>query len=148
MRRYTDRHGQEHVVEITLLTRRRILDAMEIDLVKCAHEDGALRSMLDELSQDDTVWQMLSIIEGKPIETLMEAADGTTHEAASVALLGAIADFFPQGSPLKAPILRLMERIQQAKATAEEVAREILMEIVEAVPINSEPIGAVVPTNG
>jgi len=148
VKRYTDRHGQEHRVEVTLLTRRRILEQMEIDLVRCAHDYDALTAMLNELSQDDVVWQMLAIIEGKQVDELLEAADGTTHEAASAALLGAIVDFFPAGSPLRSPLTRLLAKVGAAQLTACETSQQMLMEIVDGLDFRSADITAAAPMSG
>jgi DnaJ-domain-containing protein 1 len=149
MRKYTDRHGKEHSVEITLLHRRQIRERLEIDLVKCAHDSDALNEMLQEISTDELCgWEMLAIIEGSTADSLMAAADGDTHEAALDALLGAIVDFFPQRSTLRAPLLRLIDKVKDSQDEAIMAARAALMEHVENLSISSVLVGAQVLTNG
>jgi len=149
MRRYTDRHGKEHSVAITLKHRQQIRDALEIDLVKCAHDADALSEMLTQMSEDDlTIWEMLAIVEGVSSDELLSAADGSTHEAASEALLGAIVDFFPQRSPLRAPLTELIAKTHAAATTAAETAGASLMEIVNGLNIESVLSDAAARMNG
>lgn len=149
MKRYTDRNGKAHSVEITLAHRRQIRDQMEIDLVKCAHDDAALRHMLDELSgEDDQLWEMLSIIESIPVADLLAAADAQTIDDAGAALLGAIIDFFPSRSPLRAPLQRLQERVKETQGEAIAVAQAALMELVESLDIGSALETAQAPMSG
>lgn len=149
MRKYKDRRGVEHSVEITLLHRRQIRERLEIDLVQCAHDMDALQRMLDEISTDDLCqWEMLAIIEGVTAEALMDAADGDTAVAASEALLGAIVDFFPQRSPVRAPLMTLLQKTRDSQEAAIQAARVEMLKIVEGLDMSSVLDHVPAPMNG
>jgi hypothetical protein len=102
MAQYRDTAGKVHPVRISIAARQRILDSTEWDVLEMAHNPQRLSEFLAAIQLDDTlIYEVLAAIEQAPSATLMEAADGSTHEEASTALLEALADFFPKGSPMK-----------------------------------------------
>lgn len=149
MRKYKDRKGVEHSVEITLLHRRQIRERLEIDLVQCAHEREALEHMLNEVSTDDLCqWEMLAIIEGTTSEALMDAADGETAVAANEALIEAIIDFFPERSPLKAPLREYIRKATESQQAALQAVEAEMLRIIEGLDISSALDHAQAPMNG
>jgi hypothetical protein len=149
MRKYKDRRGVEHSVEITLLHRRQIRERLEIDLVQCAHEREALEAMLNEVSTDDLCqWEMLAIIEGTTAEALMDAADGETAVAANEALIEAIIDFFPERSPLKAPLREYIRKAMESQQAALQAVETEMLRIVEGLNMSSVLDHVPAPMNG
>lgn len=149
MRKYKDRRGVEHSVEITLLHRRQIRERLEIDLVQCAHEREALEEMLNEVSTDDLCqWEMLAIIEGTTAEALMDAADGETAVAANEALIEAIIDFFPERSPLKAPLREYIRKAIESQQAALQAVEAEMLRIVKGLDIPSALDHAPAQMNG
>lgn len=126
--RYVDLARVEHVLRITLGTARRLKDEVQIDLLKAVSEPATLKQLLDRIGEDPAfVFEFLAIVEGVPAEALEAVADATVLEAASTAMVEAIVDFFPESSPLKSPIRKLMAQVelnQKASSALIEVALE------------------------
>ena len=149
MAQYRDTAGQVHTLRITLAHRRPIIDATEWDLLELAHKPERLDAFLKALAEDDDlIWALLGQIEGRTPDELMAVADGTTHEDASAALLESIADFFPARSPLRAPMLELLERTRAAQQAATDVIEGQLLQAVRGWPTSSVESSAAVPMSG
>ena len=149
MAQYRDMNGVQHVVKINMKARQRILDSTEWDVAEMARNPQRLSEFLAAIQLDDTlIYEILAAIEQVPSATLMEAADGSTHEEASTALLEALADFFPKGSPMKTGLQDLLAKVEAAQAEARKAISEQIEAAVEALDINSMASTAAGPMNG
>ena len=149
MAQYRDTAGKVHVIRISIAARQRILDSTEWDVLEMAHNPQRISEFLTALQLDDTlIYEVLAAIEQVPSATLMEAADGSTHEEASTALLEALTDFFPKGSPMKAGLQDLLAKVEAAQEQARQAISEQIEAAVEALDINSMASTAAVQTNG
>jgi len=149
MAQYRDTAGKVHPVRISIAARQRILDLTEWDVLEMAHNPQRLSEFLAAIQLDDTlIYEVLAAIEQAPSATLMEAADGSTHEEASTALLEALADFFPKGSPMRVGLQDLLAKVEQAQAEARKAISEQIEAAVEALDINSMASTAAAPMNG
>jgi hypothetical protein len=149
MAQYRDTAGKVHPVRISIAARQRILDSTEWDVLEMAHNPQRLSEFLAAIQLDDTlIYEVLAAIEQAPSATLMEAADGSTHEEASTALLEALADFFPKGSPMKTGLQDLLAKVEAAQAEARRAISEQIEAAVEALDIQSMASTAAAPTSG
>ena len=149
MAQYRDTAGKVHPVRISIAARQRILDSTEWDVLEMAHNPQRLSEFLAAIQLDDTlIYEFLAAIEQVPTATLMEAADGSTHEEASTALLEALADFFPKGSPMKVGLQDLLAKVEVAQAEARKAISEQIEAAVEALDIQSMASSAAAPMNG
>lgn len=139
MAQYRDRAGQPHSISITLLTRRQIRDQLGVDLLAAAHDPQQLTQILDDISSGDLLWRMLAVIEGTTEDALLSVADGTTEEQAGTALLQAIIDFFPQSSPLREPLRRLVVQAEITQAEAASTVEQMLLAAIDGTDIPSAP---------
>lgn len=138
MAQYRDMNGVQHVVKINMKARRRIREATEWDVLEMAHNPQRLTEFLDALKLDDSiVYDMLGAIEQIEPTAIEDAADGTTHEKASAALLEAIADFFPEGSPMKNGLQDLLTTVLEAQETARRAISEQVEAAVQALDMRS-----------
>jgi len=134
MAQYRDMNGVQHVVQINMKVRRRIREATEWDLLEMAHNPQVLTGFLDAIKLDDSiVYDILGAIEQLEPTAIEEAADGTTHEKASAALMEAITDFFPEGSPMKNGLQDLLATVLEVQETAR---RAISEQVKAAAPMN------------
>ena len=149
MAQYRDMNGVQHVVKIDMDARDRVAEKTEWDLLDMAHNPQRLSEFLAAIQLDDTlIYEVLAAIEQVPSATLMEAADGSTHEEASTALLEALADFFPKGSPMKVGLQDLLAKVEVAQTEARKAISEQIEAAVEALDISSMASSAVAPMNG
>lgn len=149
MAQYRDTAGKVHPVRISIAARQRILDSTEWDVLEMAHNPQRLSEFLAAIQLDDTlIYEVLAAIEQAPSATLMEAADGSTHEEASTALLEALADFFPKGSAMKVGLQDLLAKVEAAQDQARQAISEQIEAAVEALDIQSMASTAVGPMNG
>ena len=149
MAQYRDMKGVQHVVQINMKARDRVAERTEWDLLEMAHNPQRLSEFLAAIQLDDTlIYEVLAAIEQVPSATLMEAADGSTHEEASTALLEALVDFFPKGSAMKVGLQKLLNRVETAQDQARQAISEQIEAAVEALDINSMASTAAVPMNG
>lgn len=139
MAQYRDRAGQPHSISITLLTRRQIRDQLGVDLLAAAHDPQQLTQILDDISSGDLLWRMLAVIEGTTEDALLSVADGTTEEQAGTALLQAIIDFFPQSSPLREPLRRLVVQAKITQANTASTVEQMLLAAIDGTDIPSAP---------
>jgi hypothetical protein len=138
MAQYRDTAGRQHVLRITMAGRQRILDRTEWDLLQLAHDPQRLSEFLKALQLDDSlIYEILGAIEQLEPAAIQDVADGTTHEEASAALLEAIADFFPKGSPLKAGLQDLLAKLLEAQETARRAISEQVEAAVQALDMTS-----------
>lgn len=140
MAQYKDRANQPHNISITLLTRRQIRDQLGVDLLAAAHDPQQLTAILDGISSGDLLWRMLAVIEGTTEDALLSVADGTTEEHAGTALLQAIIDFFPQSSPLREPLRRLVAQAEITQAETASTVEQMLLAAIDGTDIPSAPI--------
>ena len=149
MAQYRDTAGKTHPVRISIAARQRILDSTEWDVLEMAHDPQRLSEFLAAIQLDDTlIYEVLAAIEQAPPVTLMEAADGSTHEEASTALLEALADFFPKGSAMKVGLQDLLAKVEAAQDQARQAISEQIEAAVEALDIQSMASTAAAPTSG
>jgi len=149
MAQYRDTAGKVHAVRISIAARQRILDSTEWDLLEMAHNPQRLSEFLTAIQLDDLlIYEILGAIEQVQPAILMEAADGSTHEEASTALLEALADFFPKGSPMKTGLQDLLLKVEAAQAEARKAISEQIEAAVEALDIQSMASTAAAPTSG
>jgi len=137
---YKDKAGQPHSISITLLTRRQIRDQLGVDLLAAAHDPQQLTQILDGISSGDLLWRMLAVIEGTTEDALLSVADGTTEENAGTALLQAIIDFFPQSSPLREPLRKLMVQAEATQAELASTVEQALLAAIDGIDIPSAPL--------
>ena len=149
MAQYRDMNGVQHVVKINMKARGRIRDATEWDVGAMARDPQRLSEFLEALQMDDTlIYEVLAAIEQVPSATLMEAADGSTHEEASTALLQALVDFFRKGSPMKVGLQKLLAKVEAAQERAQQAISEQIEAAVEALDIQSMASTAAASMNG
>ncbi len=110
MRTYLDKDGHTHSVDITLLTRRAIKVSHGIDLLDAAVRPDLLNEIMTKCEDDEFLFGLLSVIEGTTPEALLAVADGSMLEGAAAAFVQALIDFFPKSSPLRQPILDMVEK--------------------------------------
>jgi hypothetical protein len=149
MAQYRDTAGKTHPVRISIAARQRILDSTEWDVLEMAHDPQRLSEFLAAIQLDDTlIYEVLGAIEQAQPAALMEAADGSTHEEASTALLEALADFFPKGSAMKVGLQDLLAKVEAAQDQARQAISEQIEAAVEALDIQSMASTAAAPTSG
>lgn len=135
MRTYKDMTGNEHSVTITLGVRRRLKEVLNVDLLAAATNQQRLSDLMTSIATDaDFLIKALAIVEScsgrsetvpdlSVIMANLEAVfDATTIDNAATCLLEAIIDFFPESSPVRRPLLDLMEK---AKTYRGKVVAEI-----------------------
>jgi predicted RNA polymerase sigma factor len=149
MAQYRDMNGVQHVVQIDMDARDRVAERTEWDLLKMAHEPQRLSEFLAAIQLDDSlIYEVLSAIKEVPVVTLKKAADGSTHEEASTALLEALVDFFPKGSAMKVGLQKLLNRVETAQDQARQAISEQIEAAVEALDIQSMASTAADPMSG
>ena len=111
MRSYKDINGVEHTLQITLGTRRKLVEALKVDLLQCATDPKLLNELLTNLATDpEYLLKTLAVIEGTTAEALEAVSDGTTNDESAVALVEAIVEFFPESNPIRRTLLDLMSK--------------------------------------
>ena len=149
MSTFIDMLGERHELTITLAHRALIKNRTGWDLVELAHKPEQLQALLEALqADDDLLWQILSVLTGKAAEALLAAADGSTLEDASAALLEAITDFFPASSPLRRPLENLWKQLQWTRQQAAGAIEEQLLTAVNRLDIASVISGSTLSTSG
>lgn len=149
MSSFIDMLGERHELTITLAHRALIKNRTGWDLVELAHKPERLQALLEALqADDDLLWQILSVLTGKSAAALLAAADGSTLEDASAALLEAITDFFPASSPLRRPLVNLWRQLQQTRQQAAGAIEEQLTAAVNRLDIASVISGSALSTSG
>ena len=149
MSSFIDMLGERHELTITLAHRARIKRTTGWDLVELAHKPERLQALLEALqADDDLLWQILSILTEKPAAALLAAADGSTLEDASAALLEALTDFFPASSPLRRPLENLWRQLQRTRQQAAGAMEEQLIAAVNSLDIASVISGSTQSTSG
>lgn len=148
MATFTDLAGRQHSVQITLLTRRRVKEQLGIDFAACAVEPAKLHELLTTVSDSEQLFRLIAAIVGVPEESLLESADQDTEEAAGVALLQALADFFQNSNPLKAALRDLLTRVQTARTTAAVAIAAAFNKEIQGLDIASVLSGSTTVTSG
>ena len=149
MSSFIDMLGERHELTITLAHRAQIKKRTGWDLVELAHKPERLQALLEALqADDDLLWQMISILTEKPAAALLAAADGSTLEDASAALLEALTDFFPASSPLRRPLENLWRQLQRTRQQAAGAIEERLLTAVNNLDIASVISGSTQSTSG
>lgn len=149
MSSFVDKLGERHELSINLAHRARIKTRTGWDLVELAHKPERLQALLEALqAEDDLLWEILSVLTGKPATALLAAADGSTLEDASAALLEAITDFFPASSPLRRPLENLWRQLQRTRQQAAGAIEEQLTAAVNRLDIASVISVSALSTSG
>lgn len=146
---YRDKDGTEHQIEITLRTRRAFRDLLSVDLLAVGKDPTALREFLGKLATDDEyLLQVIAIAEHTTVEALESAYDATTLEAAGDAFMEALTDFFPDSSPMKKPLRKLLDRLRSNQAQLGAQAEQTLIDSVDDLDLSMVTSGSMIPTNG
>lgn len=149
MSSFIDMLGERHELTITLAHRAQIKKRTGWDLVELAHKPERLQALLEALqADDDLLWQILSVLTDRATAALLAAADGSTLEDASAALLEALTDFFPASSPLRRPLENLWRQLQQTRQQAAGAIEEQLIAAVQNLDIASVISGSTQSTSG
>lgn len=148
MRQYLDATGKVHKIEITLQTRRDVRDVLGIDLVMLSRDPASLESLLHRVSDVDKLIEFCGVLEGSTVEQLEAEWNADTAEAAGIAVVEAIADFFPQSSPLKKPLQSLMDKAKAGQAIAADAIEQKLMRAVDELDLLTVVSQQTIPTNG
>jgi microcystin degradation protein MlrC len=148
MRQYTDTQGQPHPIELNLGIRKRIRDHLGIDLVQLARDPKQLEALLNRVSDIDQLMEFCSFIESVPVEQLECCWNADTAESAGIAVVEAIADFFPASSPLKKPLMNLMDKAKAGQAIAADAIERKLMQAVDEFDLSMVDTKQTTQTNG
>ena len=148
MERFKLLNDQEVTVSVRLLHRKPIREAVGVDIVAAAHDPDQLKQLLDLLTDPDKLWTVVSVVSGVSVDDLLAQADGSTEEDAGTALLEAVVSFFPKSSPLRTPLLRLLERAKETHGEQVRDAEQLALEAVESLDIGSVISDANQRTNG
>lgn len=96
---WTDNTGHPHPLKIDGATAKRLLRECDINLLTCLVDTGHIQTIIKRLAeQPETLMAACACCEGideKTQEKYFSLWDGDAFQTASVALLEAIADFFP-----------------------------------------------------
>jgi len=141
-------NDQEVTVSVRLLHRKPIREAVGVDIVAAAHDPDQLQQLLDLLTDPDKLWTVVSVVSGVSVDDLLAQADGSTEEDAGTALLESVVSFFPKSSPLRTPLLRLLERAKETHGEQVRNAEQLALEAVENLDIGSVISDANQQTNG
>jgi hypothetical protein len=148
MERFKLLNDQEVTVSVRLLHRKPIREAVGVDIVAAAHDPDQLKQLLDLLTDPDKLWTVVSVVSGVSVDDLLAQADGSTEEDAGTALLESVVSFFPKSSPLRTPLLRLLERTKETHGEQVRNAEQLALEAVESLDIGSVISDANQQTNG
>jgi len=141
-------NDQEVAVSVRLSHRKPIREAVGVDIVAAAHDPDQLKQLLDLLTDPDKLWTVVSVVSGVSVDDLLAQADGSTEEDAGTALLESVVSFFPKSSPLRTPLLRLLERAKETHGEQVRNAEQLALEAVENLDIGSVISDANQQTNG
>ena len=148
MERFKLLNDQEVAVSVRLSHRKPIREAVGVDIVAAAHDPDQLQQLLDLLTDPDKLWTVVSVVSGVSVDDLLAQADGSTEEDAGTALLESVVSFFPKSSPLRTPLLRLLERAKETHGEQVRNAEQLALEAVENLGIGSVISDANQQTNG
>lgn len=97
---WTDNDGASHPLKINGQKARQLANECQLDLMRCLVKTGHIQVILEALAESpETLMAACACVEHIPARDLDDYYglwDGDAFESASVALLEAIADFFPQ----------------------------------------------------
>ena len=141
-------NDQEVAVSVRLSHRKPIREAVGVDIVAAAHDPDQLQQLLNLLTDPDKLWTVVSVVSGVSVGDLLAQADGSTEEDAGTALLESVVSFFPKSSPLRTPLLRLLERAKETHGEQVRNAEQLALEAVENLDIGSVISDANQQTNG
>lgn len=149
MRSYKDRHGNQRQVSITLGTRRRIREDMQLDILAAAGDPKLLDQLVTTVATDEAaVMRMLAIVHGTTSEALEEAFDGTVFDQAQTALMEAIIDFFPESNPVRQPLLALIHKAKTFRDETCSRMASVLTEHAEKLDLDTVFSSSETPTAG
>lgn len=149
MHRYMDKDGKEHVLNLNLGTRRRLKELLNVDLLAAAADPKVLDAMLTALATDqDHLLAVLSVVECIRVEELEEAFDGTTLDVAATALVEEIIAFFPESSPVRRPLLDLMQKAQAYRDKAVKTISDGMLQQVSSLDLDTVFSSSETSTNG
>jgi hypothetical protein len=148
MERFKLLNDQEVTVSVRLLHRKPIREAVGVDIVAAAHDPDQLKQLLDLLTDPDKLWTVVSVVSGVSVDDLLAQADGSTEEDAGTALLESVVSFFPKSSPLRTPLLRLLEKAKETHGEQVRNAEQLALEAVENLDIGSVISDVNQQTNG
>lgn len=132
MATYTDRSGTAHRLRIDGLICRKLKQETGIDLLECARSPKAIEHVLRQLNDPEVIMAACAVIEGvaaDSVETFWASWDGDTFEAATSALLEAIADFFPKGP--RAVFSAILSKAKAAVHRAQEIGTKKALQMIE-----------------
>ena len=138
MATWTDNTGNLHTITIDVRKARQLKASCEIDLLQCLTEPNHIEAVLRQLNQVETLLAAVAICEQIPegkLDAFFELFGGEQIEAASLALLKAITDFFPPRP--KALLTAVVDKIQTAHATLGDRALAAAMSQLEQMDFTS-----------
>lgn len=136
MQTFRDNTGQEWSVEVTVATARR-LRSRGVDVLKVVEADGVFAKLGEDPSEACSILfevvrpqaERLKVSE----EDFLNRIGGDSLHAATVAMIGAIVDFFPNPA-VRGALRRMLQEIgTQADRRAEALA-EIVSTVGESSP--------------
>lgn len=145
---YKDIRGNVHELTITIATRNRLKDQLEIDLAGLWVYPEKLEQFLTTVLETEKLWKVLGVLEGVPADDLMNAANGDTEEQAGMALLQALTDFFPQSHPVTKGMKTLLDRVRKANHIHQEAAGKLLAGLATSLDLSTVFSSADPSTNG
>lgn len=149
MRVYMDRHGVQHTVEVSLATRRVIKERHGVDLLLCATDPMQLQEFVSRLSDDDRfLLEALAIAEHSNADAIEQVLDGTSLQEAANAFVQAVIDFFPDASPLKAPLRAMLAKTEAHVALVMQTTQDVMLRGVEEMDFRTELSASPNQTNG
>lgn len=148
MERFKLLNDHEVDVSVRLSHRKPIREAVGVDIVAAAHDPDQLKQLLDLLTDPDKLWTVVSVVSGVSVDDLLAQADGSTEEDAGTALLESVVSFFPRSSPLRTPLLRLLEKAKETHGEQVRNAEQLALEAVKNLDIGSVISDVNQQTNG
>ena len=148
MERFKLLNDQEVAVSVRLSHRKPIREAVGVDIVAAAHDPDQLQQLLNLLTDPDKLWTVVSVVSGVSVGDLLAQADGSTEEDSGTALLESVVSFFPKSSPLRTPLMRLLEKAKETHGEQVRNAEQLALEAVENLDIGSVISDANQQTNG
>lgn len=114
-RKWTDRHGTQHTVEIDVPAAMRLRDECDVDLLKCLSDPDAFQPVVQQLHADPVLTisclAVIADVSDSDPEDFGRLFDGQALSGGTDALLEAIIDFFQE--PQRTILRRLLERTEQ-----------------------------------
>ena len=147
---WIDNQGTSHTLEINGVIAKKLRTQYDLDLMPCLVKLDAVEGILQRLSESPELQMACcACVEGiadKDLETYYELWDGDAFESAPVALLQAIANFFPRRP--RAILHRLISKMKSATEAIGDKAEAMAMAHLESLDCISALNASLMPGNG